>query len=169
MEYDELEDQLVALFGKDKDENGELIPEFFDIKPCPEFESEYSANAMAKTRVFCYYDSSDYSNTEPIDAVMQEETISIGFDIRARARRGDVGIFATAKRIKKVILGYKIPGYDKFQLSTLVPNINPKNPSPNDWHYSLQFTTTTHICEDQPDTEQNVYNLITPEIISQPL
>jgi hypothetical protein len=152
MNYEQLEDKMVDL----------LKGRFFEIKPLPDTDGELRHGVTLKPRVWVSYDASDYSDTDTLDVVFQDDKIRIGFDIQAMKRRGENGIFAIRDAIQSKVLGLKLPGYDKMQLVAFTP-LAPS--SPNSWHYYLQFSTVGKVVENQPDPDENAPLLKTFELV----
>lgn len=149
--YEQLEDELTGLFY-DTTEQG-ITPKtgvFFDINPLP--DNEALLKESMKPRAYIMYDNSDYSETENLSGIVQEDKMKIGVEIHARTRRGDNGIFAIQKIVYSILLGYKPFGCDKLQLVSFGPLLGSK---PNAWSYYAQFSTVSHIAESQPEPDIN--------------
>jgi len=156
--YEQLEDELTNLFYT-VDGDGNKIPAegvFFDVKPLPDCEADIKVNLNPK--VYVMYDSSDYPETENLNAVVQEDKLKIGFEIHARTRRGDSGVFAIQKMVYSKVLGYKPFGCDKLQLIQFTPL---QGSGSNNWMYYAQFITTSHIMESQPEPDEPLLTQVT--------
>ena len=142
MTYEEIELFLVDLFKF----------EFFDVAVLPDTEREMESD-LTRPKVWICYDGSDYNNSEALDFVSQKDNIKIGFEIRAKKRRGETGVLAIFETIKAKILGLKIIGLERFQLQVFTPISNPNNPRPNYFHYWMSFQTFGYVVENQPEEE----------------
>ncbi|MFZ4546727.1 MAG: Gp37 family protein [Bacteroidales bacterium] len=154
--YETLEDNIVALFNVPLTQQ-----EIFDIAPLPENEVEYKPS-QPRPQVYVSYDSSDFTDTETLSKVVQEEKLLIGFEIHSKVRRGEKGVFAIFETICKKLLGKKILGYDKF---TLIKSGPLPGAGANHWVYYAQFTTTSHITDQQPDPDYTTDILTNPQFI----
>jgi hypothetical protein len=146
MDYEQLEDSLVE----------RLADQFFDALPLPETQIGFTIND--KPRVFITYDASDYTETENLNMIVQEDRIKVGFELTARTRRGEQGVFSMFKIVKTKILGYKLPGCDKLQLLSFTPLMGS---GPNKWMYYAQFITISHIAESGEEEDLPVLTQIT--------
>lgn len=154
--YEILENSLVALFNVPL-----TTQEVFDVAPLPENENQYNPQ-QPRPQVFFSYDSSEFGSPETISKITQEETLLIGCEIHSKYRRGSKGVFSIFDTVCKKMLGLKMIGYDKFSLikSGCLPGAGA-----NHWVFYAQFTSVTHITDQQPDPDYTVNVLITPEFV----
>jgi hypothetical protein len=158
---EQLENELVDRFYHDVDNlRTPKTGVFFDVAPLPECESDFKQGI--KPKVYVMYDNSDYPESENLNMVVQEDKMKFGFEIHARTRRGDNGVFAVKQMIIAFILGYKPKGCDKFQLVSFSPL---QGGAPNHWMYYVQFITTSHIAESLPDVVEDEPLLNTVNIV----
>lgn len=154
--YETLENTLVALFAG----TGAAFT-VFDTAPLPDFEIEYRPQ-QPRPQVYVSYDSSEFTDSETLSKITQEEKLYIGFEIHSKTRRGDKGVFSIFEEICKRVLGLKLMGYDKFSLIKAGPLTGS---GANHWVFYAQFTTTAHITDQQPDPDTTGPLLKDPQFI----
>lgn len=142
--YEQFENDLVALFAD----------ESFEVVPLPDTEYEYN-KVTARSKVFVAYESSDFSESETLSRVVQEEKMKFFFEIHSMKRRGFESTLSIFETIRKKIVGYKFLGYDKF---TLVQTASLAGSGANHWVYLAYFSTVTKIsdCQPEPDSTGNL-------------
>jgi len=151
--YEKLESDLVAL----------LSGQVFDVKPLPETETEYRPQSP-KGMVYVAYDSSDFSDTETLSKVVQDEKIKFSFEIHSKTRRGEKGTLSIFETIRLKIVGLKLLGYDRM---SLVQATSLQGSGGNHWVYYAQFTTNTKISDVQPDPDSEGNLLKQADFINQ--
>jgi hypothetical protein len=154
--YESLENSICALFNKPL-----TTQEVFDIVPLPENETEYRPT-LPRPQVYVSYDSSEFTSSETLSKVTQEERLLIGIEIHSKFRNGTKGVFSIFDAINKKLLGYKLIGFDRFSLikSGCLPGAGA-----NHWVFYAQYTVTGHITDQQKDPDYTENILLNPEFI----
>lgn len=154
--YETLENSLVALFN---------VPltnqEVFDCMALPENEAQYNPQ-QPRPIVYFSYDSSDYTETEVLSRIKQEEKVLIGCEIHSKTRRGAKGVFAIFDAVKEKLLGYNPAGFEKL---TLIKSSALPGAGANHWVFYAQYTTTCHIVDIKPEPDATVNTLKSFEFI----
>ena len=153
--YETLENALVALFP--------AADTFFDVAPLPDNETEYRPQ-QPRPQVYISYDGSDFTDPQTSSKVVQEERLSIGFEIHAKTRRGAKGITAIFDAICAKVYGVKMLGYDRISLVKFGPLAGS---GANNWSYYAAFTTTTRMVDQQPEPDYTTNVLTAPEFVTQ--
>lgn len=160
--YEQLENDIIAVFIPAEVVNETQMPPF-DMNPLPDMEVDYR-NQGPRPRVFVSCESMEYSDSENVSQVVQEEKISVGIEIHSRNRRGDRGAFECFDLVKKGLLGLKLKGFSKFQL---VKAGMLQGSGANHWLFYAQFTTDSHVTDQQPDPDFTEYVLTNPEFVTE--
>ena len=149
--YEQLEKDICAvLCPVTTDETGKVtqLNTIYLASPLPDNESEYQ-KSFSKATAYIVCINSDYESPRATDIIIQEETISFEAILRARTRRGESGIFAIITDIKTKLVGLKLGiGFTKIRL---IKQGYIDGAIQNDWNYSLSFSTTTKLIENQPE------------------
>lgn len=160
--YEQLEADLVAQFMTELEDLTLVNNQVFDISPLPDNETEYKTQSP-KPIVYVAYDSSDFSDSETLSWIVQEEKIKFSFEIHSKTRRGTKGVLSIFETIRLKILGLKLLGYDRMSLvsgSSLTGGAN-------HWVYYAQFSTITKITDVQPSPDSTGNLLKDAEFINQ--
>ena len=157
--YETLENALVSLFNV-----AGTTPEVFDIMPLPDNEMEYKP-MQPRPQVYVYYEASEFTDpSETLSKIAQEERLNIGVEINSKTRRGEKGVMSIFEAINKRILGLKLLGYSRF---TLVKFGALPGSGANHWVSFAQFTTVSHITDQQPDPDYTENILLDPEFVTE--
>lgn len=150
--YEKLESEIVSVFSI-KNEDGTFSPSpDFDIAPLPDNEAEYRPQ-LPRPQVWCAYDSSDFSESDTISQVVQDEKVMFSFEIHSKTRRGAKGTMSIFETIRKKIVGLKLLGYDKM---SLVKGTSLAGSGANHWVFYAQFSTNTKVADCQPEAVDNL-------------
>lgn len=157
--YEQLESDLVNAFMTIL-ENGSLVNnQVFDIAALPDNEIEYRPQ-LPRAQVYCAYDSSDFSDSDTLSQVVQDEKVKFSFEIHSKTRRGEKGTMSIFETIRKKIVGLKLLGYDKM---SLVQATSLAGAGSQHWVFYAQFSTNTKVSDCQPEAVDNL--LTDPEFI----
>ncbi len=157
--YEQLESDLVQAFLTKLDNGSFVNNQVFDISALPDNESEYRPQ-LPRPQVYCAYDSSDFSDSDTLSQVVQDEKVKFSFEIHSKTRRGEKGTMAIFETIRKRIVGLKLLGYDKM---SLLQSTSLAGAGSNHWVFYAQFTTNTKVADCQPESIDNL--LKNPEFI----
>lgn len=157
--YEQLEFDLVQAFLTELEDGTFANNQVFDIKSLPDNEIEFKPQ-LPKSQVFVAYDSSDFSESETLSKVVQDEKVKFSFEIHSKTRRGDKGTLSIFETIRKKIVGLKLLGYDKM---SLVQSASLIGSGSNHWVFYAQFSTNTKIADCQEEAAENL--LKNPEFI----
>lgn len=119
-----------------------------DVIVLPEVDSAVSLPSE-KAKVTVAYQSSDFTETDATDFVVQPEKVSMKIVVQARKLRGASGIYAILAGIKLALLGWKTPLSGKIQF-TKIAYISHET---SVWVYAIDITTMSLAVElpDEPD------------------
>lgn len=109
--------------------------------------------ATAQPQLYVIINGSNFGEPEDIGMTAQRETLQCEIFIRAKSRRGNLGIFGLYGEISKRLLGHKLPDAVTpiaFGQFGYVAGIQ------NNWQYALTFSFDTYKVEADPEGSEHV-------------
>lgn len=134
MNYEELEDIIVERIKR----------KGVDVSVLPSVDILNAPRQTAKPQLYVIYQGSDFGECENLTVISQPETLRFEVFMRAKSRRGKMGIFDLYKEISKQLLGFKPTGAKTaitFNSFGYVSGVQ------NNWQYALAFSFTGYIVE----------------------
>lgn len=98
--YERYEDEIVQL----------LQMQGVDVTPLPKIEALELPRQTQKPQIFVLVNGGEFAEREEMTVVAQLETVQCELFIRAKNRRGKMGLFAVYDEAKKRLLGYRPQG-----------------------------------------------------------
>lgn len=151
MNYEQYEDLIVDLL---------YIPGV-SVNVLPHVAILNEARPTSKPQLFVILHGSTFAEPENLSVMSQLETIKCEVFIRAKSRRGHLGIFDLYEKITSRLLGYKLPGAKTaitLGLFDYVAGIQ------NNWQYSLSFSFDAYKVEVDKEITTVTLNQVTPKV-----
>lgn len=98
--YEKYEDELVAL----------LQMPGVDVKPLPKIEALELPRQTERPQIFVLVNGTEFAEREELAVVAQLGTVQCELFIRAKNRRGKLGLFDVYEAAKSRLLGYRMQG-----------------------------------------------------------
>ena len=98
--YEKYEDELVAL----------LQMPGVDVKPLPKVEALELPRQTERPQIFVLVNGTEFAEREELAVVAQLGTVQCELFIRAKNRRGKLGLFDVYEAAKSRLLGYRMQG-----------------------------------------------------------
>lgn len=137
--YERYEDELVAL----------LQMPGVDVKPLPKIEALELPRQTEKPQIFVLVNGTEFAEREELAVVAQLGTVQCELFIRAKNRRGQLGLFDVYEAAKSRLLGHRRQGAKTpiyFNSFGYVSGLH------NYWQYALTFSFAAYTVEaDRPD------------------
>ena len=137
--YEKYEDELVAL----------LQMPGVDVKPLPKIEALELPRQTERPQIFVLVNGTEFAEREELAVVAQLGTVQCELFIRAKNRRGKLGLFDGYEAAKSRLLGYRMQGAKTpiyFNSFGYVSGLH------NYWQYALTFSFAAYSVEaDRPD------------------
>lgn len=152
--YERYEDEIVAL----------LQAPGIDVLPLPKVETLELPRQTAKPQIFVLVNGGEFAEREDLAVVAQLETVQCELFIRAKSRRGKLGIFDVYAQAKNRLLGHRMQGaktpiyFNSFGYVSGVQNC---------WQYALTFSFAAYSVEADNRPDAPVISQITHEIYEQ--
>lgn len=124
--YEKYEDELVAL----------LQMPGVDVKPLPKIEALELPRQTERPQIFVLVNGTEFAEREELAVVAQLGTVQCELFIRAKNRRGKLGLFDVYEAAKSRLLGYRMQGAKTpiyFNSFGYVSGLH------NYWQYALTF------------------------------
>ncbi|MCH5305193.1 MAG: hypothetical protein J1E79_01780 [Rikenella sp.] len=143
MTYEQYEDAIVGLLS---------IPGV-SVSVLPHEAALVEMRATARPQLYVIINGSNFGEPESMGMTAQRETLQCEIFIRAKARRGRLGIFDLYGKISERLLGRKLPdavtpiAFDQFGYVAGIQN---------NWQYALTFSFDTYRVEADPDAAEAV-------------
>lgn len=149
--YERYEDEIVQL----------LQMQGVDVTPLPKIEALELPRQTQKPQIFVLVNGGEFAEREEMTVVAQLETVQCELFIRAKSRRGKMGLFAVYEEAKKRLLGYrphgaKTPIY--FNSFGYVSGLH------NYWQYALTFSFAAYSVQADQPVDTPLIRKITHEI-----
>lgn len=152
--YERFEDEIVAL----------LQAPGVEIMPLPKVETLELPRQTAKPQIFVLVNGGEFAEREETAVVAQLETVQCELFIRAKSRRGKLGIFDVYAQAKKRLLGHRMQGAKTpiyFNSFGYVSGLH------NCWQYALTFSFAAYSVETDNRKDEPVIRQITHEFYEQ--
>ena len=138
--YERYEDELVTL----------LQMPGVDVKPLPKIEALELPRQTEKPQIFVLVNGTEFAEREELAVVAQLGTVQCELFIRAKNRRGKLGLFDVYEAVKSRLLGHRMLGAKTpiyFNSFGYVSGLH------NYWQYALTFSFAAYTVEaDRPDS-----------------
>lgn len=108
-----------------------------EVKPLPKAEALELPRQTAKPQIYVLVNGGEFAEREETAVVAQLETVQCELFIRAKNRRGKLGLFEVYAMAKKLLLGYRMQGAKTpiyFNSFGYVSGLH------NYWQYALTFS-----------------------------
>lgn len=135
MTYEQYEDAIVE----------RLKMQGVDVAVLPHIDALNDARPTAKPQVFVIFHGGDFAERENLTVTSQLETLRFEVFIRAKHRRGKLGVFQVHDEVSRRLLGYKLKDAQSvitFTSFGYVAGIQ------NNWQYALTFSFARYRVED---------------------
>ena len=149
--YERYEDEIVAL----------LKMPGVDVAPLPKVEALGMPRRTQQPQIFVLINGGEFSEREETSVVAQLETIKCELFIRAKNRRGALGLFDVYEQAKRRLLGYRMSGAKTpiyFNSFGYVSGLH------NYWQYALTFSFAAYSIQLECSDDIPVIRKITQEI-----
>lgn len=137
--YERYEDEIVAL----------LQMPGVDVLPLPKIETLELPRQTQKPQIFVLVNGGEFAEREETAVVAQLETVQCELFIRAKSRRGKLGLFVVYQQAKQRLLGYRVHGAKTpiyFNSFGYVSGLH------NYWQYALTFSFAAYSVQvEEPD------------------
>lgn len=137
--YERYEDEIVQL----------LQMPGVDVTPLPKIEALELPRQTQKPQIFVLVNGGEFAEREETAVVAQLETVQCELFIRAKSRRGKMGVFTVYEEAKTRLLGHRPQGAKTpiyFNSFGYVSGLH------NYWQYALTFSFAAYsVQSDQPD------------------
>lgn len=143
MTYEQYEDAIVGL----------LAMPGVSVTVLPHEAALSEIRATARPQLYVIIHGSNFGEPESMGLTAQRETLQCEIFIRAKARRGRLGIFDLYGKISERLLGRTLPDAVTpiaFSQFGYVAGIQ------NNWQYALTFSFDTYVTEADPETAEQV-------------
>lgn len=143
MTYEQYEDAIVGL----------LAMPGVSVTVLPHEAALVEMRATARPQLYVIINGSNFGEPESMGMTAQRETLQCEIFIRAKARRGRLGIFDLYGKISERLLGRKLPDAVTpiaFSQFGYVAGIQ------NNWQYALTFSFDTYRVEADSDETETV-------------
>lgn len=152
--YERYEDEIVAL----------LQAHGIDVLPLLNVETLELPRQTAKPQIFVLVNGGEFADRDDLAVVAQLETVQCELFIRAKNRRGKLGIFDVYEQAKKRLLGHRMQGaktpiyFNSFGYVSGVQNC---------WQYALTFSFAAYSVEADNRKDEPIISQITHEFYEQ--
>lgn len=154
MNYEQYEDQIVELL-KMQEVTVDVLPHIALLN---------EARPTSKPQIFVIINGGSFAEPENLAVISQLETVQCEIFIRAKSRRGKLGVFGLYEEFSKKLLGYKLTGAKTaitFNQFGYVAGIQ------NNWQYALTFSFDRYKVEADGSVETKLIKKITTNSIQQ--
>ena len=148
------EDELVAL----------LQMPGVDVMPLPKVEALEQPRQTQKPQIFVLVNGTEFAEREETSVVAQLGTVQCELFIRAKNRRGKLGLFDVYEAAKKILLGRRMQG---AKTPIYFNSFGYVSGSHNYWQYALTFSFGAYSIEVERPDGIPVIKQITHEINEQ--
>lgn len=150
MNYEKIEDVIV----------GRLTMPGVSVSALPHISALNEARPVTKPQLFVLVNGGSFSDRENLSVVSQLEDIQVEIFMRAKNRRGKLGIFALYEECSRLLLGFKVPGAKEaitFNQFGYVAGIQ------NTWQYALivSFSAYRMEAEDKEPYDTTIKKITT--------
>lgn len=152
--YERFEDEIVAL----------LQAPGIEVLPLPKVETLELPRQTTKPQIFVLVNGGEFAEREDLAVVAQLETVQCELFIRAKSRRGKLGIFDVYAQAKNRLLGHRMQGAKTpiyFNSFGYVSGLQ------NCWQYALTFSFAAYSVEVDNHSDEPVIRQITHEFYEQ--